>query len=305
MSDFTLRQLEYFIACAELGSMRAASEKVHLTQSAISTAIADLEKNLGVQLLIRHARGLSLTQAGTSVLVDARRLIGNVDDLHVSARGIGESLTGGLRFGCYSTLAPILLPRVVADFSEAYPSIELDITEGSHTTLEVELRTGGCELVLAYDYRASGSALPPDLEETIVRSAPPHIALPANHRLARHSKVDLRDIIEEPFILFDLPPGGQYFLNVFSEAGLEPWVKFRTRSFETARSLVARGLGYTILTQQTAVHESYEGLELVTLPIEGTLPELNIVVLQLSTVQPTKRAEAFMSQCLASLQSME
>lgn len=303
MAPFTLRQLEYFIACAELGSMRAASENVHLTQSAISTSIGDLEKSLGVQLLIRHARGLSLTQAGIRVLADARRLIGNVEDLQASARDLSEALVGGLRVGCYSTLAPVLLPKIAADFSEAHPEVELDIIEGSHTDLEEELRTGGCELVVAYDYRATGQALPADLEEITVRSAPPHIALPANHRLAGRESIRLEEVADEPFILFDLPPGGQYFLNVFSEVGLSPWVKFRTQSFETARSLVARGLGYSILTQQTVVRESYEGLGLVTLPLADELPELNIVVLQLRAVQATQRAAAFKQQCLDSLRT--
>lgn len=303
MAPFTLRQLEYFVACAELGSMRAASENVHLTQSAISTSIGDLEKSLGVQLLIRHARGLSLTQAGIRVLADARRLIGNVEDLQASARDLSEALVGGLRVGCYSTLAPVLLPKIAADFSEAHPEVELDIIEGSHTDLEEELRTGGCELVVAYDYRATGQALPADLEEITVRSAPPHIALPANHRLAGRASIRLEEVADEPFILFDLPPGGQYFLNVFSEVGLSPWVKFRTQSFETARSLVARGLGYSILTQQTVVHESYEGLGLVTLPLADELPELNIVVLQLRAGQATQRAAAFKQQCLDSLRT--
>lgn len=305
MSNFTLRQLEYFIACAELGSMRAASEEVHLTQSAISTAIADLEKNLGVQLLIRHTRGLSLTQAGMRVLADARRLVGAVDDLHASAREIGQALTGGLRIGCYSTLAPILLPRVVADFTAAHPDVELDIVEGSHTFLEEELRSGGCELILGYDYRNPDTELSPDLKSQVVRSAPPHLVLPADHRLAHRKRIKLREVAEEPLILFGLPPGDEYFLNIFKETGLEPNVRFRTQSFETARSLVARNLGYTILTQQTAVSESYEGRGLVAPPLDEKLREINIVILQLAAVQPTRRAEAFMQQCLESLTTPE
>lgn len=301
MSHFTLRQLEYFIACAELGSMRAASEQVHLTQSAISTAIADFEKSLGVQLLIRHTRGISLTEAGRRVLADARRLIGSVDDLHASAREIGEALTGGLRVGCYSTLAPTLLPRVVADFTAAHPEVELDIIEGSHTSLEEELRAGRCELALGYDYQASGMPVPQDLEAHIVRSAPPHLVLPSGHKLAGRKRVFLRDVVDEPFILFDLAPGGDYFLNMFHQVGLEPNVRFRTQSFETARSLVARGLGYTILTQETSVTESYEGRGIVTKRLEDKLPEINVVLLQLAAVRPTRRAEAFAQQCVQSL----
>ena len=301
MSQFTLRQLEYFIACAELGSMRAASEHVHLTQSAISTSIADLEKGLGVQLLIRHTRGLSLTQAGTRVLSDARRLMGAAEDLQTSAREIGQALTGSLRVGCYSTLAPVLLPRAIADFSAAHPEVALDILEGSHTQLEEELRSGGCELALGYDYQLKGSMHTPDLDVRVVRNAPPHVLLPADHRLARRKRVRLAELEEEPYILFDLAPGGDYFLNIFEQAGVQPNIHFRTQSFETARSLVARRLGYTILTQQTTVSKSYEGFGLVRCALADDLLALNIVLMRLAGTEPTRRAEAFAKQCFESL----
>lgn len=300
MASLTLRQLEYFVASAELGSMTAAAEHVHLSQSAISTALADLERTLGVQLLIRQARGLSLTPAGVRVLADARRLIGGVEDLHSSAREIGESLTGSLRVGCYSTLAPILMPRIIAAFVEEHPAVELDVLEGSHAFLYDQLKMGGCELALMYDYALADGRAAIDLTTRTISSAPPHLLLPADHRLAKRKKIRLKELAPEPFILFDLKPGGEYFLDIFKRLGLEPQVRLRTQSFEMVRSLVARGLGYSMLTQQTAIDTSYEGFGFVVRPLADQLPALNVQVAQLAATRPTRRAVAFASQCITS-----
>lgn len=300
MASLTLRQLEYFVASAELGSMTAAAEHVHLSQSAISTALADLERTLGVQLMIRQARGLSLTPAGVRVLADARRLMGAVEDLHASAREIGESLTGSLRIGCYSTLAPILLPRIIADFMAAHPDVELDVLEGSHAFLYDQLKTGGCEVALMYEYDFHDGKAAPDLATRTVFSAPPHLLLPVDHPLAKRKQIRLKDLAEDPFILFDLQPGGEYFLQIFTRLGLEPKVRLRTQSFEMVRSLVARGLGYSMLTQRTAISTSYEGHDFAVRPLADTLPSLNVLVAQLAATRPTKRAIAFAGQCLKS-----
>ena len=301
MGTLTLRQLEYFVASAELGSMTAAAERVHLSQSAISTALADLERTLGVQLLIRHARGLSLTPAGERVLTDARRLMGAVEDLHGSARDLGEALTGSLRIGCYSTLAPILLPRVIADFSAAHPDVDLNVVEGSHRFLQDQLRRGSCEVALMYDYHFRDGHLPGDLVSRTLRQAPPHLVLPADHRLAGRRRIRLAEVVDEPLILFDLQPGGEYFLEIFANLGLSPRLRLRTSSFETVRSLVARGLGYSVLTQRTAVTTSYEGREFVTRPLSDSVPSLNVVAAQLGAARPTRRATAFVKQCVQSL----
>lgn len=302
MVNLTLRQLEYFVACAELGSVTAAAERIRLSQSAVSTSLADLERVLGVQLLIRHARGLSLTPAGERVLADARALMGSAEDLQASARGIGQSLTGGLRIGCYSTLAPILLPPVIADFTAAHPEVELDIVEGSHDRLHEALRSGGCELALMYDYSHKAGSLPSDLASRVLRADPPHAVLPADHRLAKRRKqIRLADLADEPFILFDLQPGGDYFLNLLAGAGIKPNVRFRTQSFETARSLVARGLGYSLLTQRPVIDTSYEGCELLTRPLADAPEPLKVVIVQLAAARPTRRATAFVSQCVRSL----
>lgn len=300
MANLTLRQLEYFVAAAETGSLSEAARQGHLSQSALSTAIADLERTLGTQLVVRGARGLTLTPAGRRVLADARRLLGGAQELIANANTLGTGLTGSLSVGCYSTLAPVMMPRVIADFSARHPDVELDFMEGSHAFLEGQLRDGRCEVALLYNYDFHRGRLPEDLAAQVVAAAPPHLVLPVDHHLAAEKDVPLAAVADEPLILFDLAPGGEYFLSIFDRLGLTPRIRLRTTSYEMVRELVARDMGYSLLTQRTRLHTTYEGRDFVTVPLTDDLPALEIVVARLASSRPTRRAEAFAAQCLAS-----
>ncbi|MDZ4232234.1 MAG: LysR family transcriptional regulator, partial [Dietzia sp.] len=105
--NFSLRQLGYLVAVADAGSMTAAAETEHVSQAAISMGIHDLETRLGVQLLTRRpGHGVSFTEAGQSVLDDARRVLDATTDLLSSAKAPGEELRGELKLGCFTTLTP-------------------------------------------------------------------------------------------------------------------------------------------------------------------------------------------------------
>ena len=121
--EYTLRQLQYFVAAAEAGTVTQAAEAVHLSQSAMSTALADLEKAFQVQLLVRHhARGISLTPAGRELLVASRQLLAQAADLLGAAEGLGNSLTGTSRSGAF----PSLPPTCCLSCSRPPPSSSLD-----------------------------------------------------------------------------------------------------------------------------------------------------------------------------------
>ncbi len=297
MSDLTFRQLEYFIAAVDAGSVTAAAQRLHLSQSALSTALTDLERNLGVQLLVRGRRGVDLTGVGREVLTEARRLVSGVADLHNSAREAQESMSGSLVVGCYSTLSPLLLPPVVDAFSRDHPHVDLSFVEGSHDVLEEQLHSGVLDLALLYDYVFVQSSRSWNLTTQPILTSPPYVLLPQDHPLIRYRAVTLRQLSTEPLILFDLPPGGDYFLSLFTEAGLEPNVSHRTTSFELVRSLVARGLGYSILSQRTRTGTSYEGLPFETRALRGRHAGLSVQAVTLDGAQPTRRAQAFLRQC--------
>src|SRR5258708_5694566 len=131
MADFTLVQLRYFVGAAELGGMTAAARELMVAQSAISSAIANLEREVGVQLFLRHhAKGLSLTPAGARFLTEARDFLAHAARLAESAQDLGAALTGDLEVGCFVTLAPFVVPRLLASFAEHHPAVRVVLTEG-------------------------------------------------------------------------------------------------------------------------------------------------------------------------------
>ncbi|MDI3403305.1 LysR family transcriptional regulator [Streptomyces cavernicola] len=296
-TSLTLRQLEYVVAVAEAGSVTRAAARLHVSQSAVSMAIADLEHTLGVQLLVRQPRGVTPTSVGRRVLSDARRLLSGVGDLRNAAREEHESMSGQLAVGCYSTLAPIVLPPVIAAFAERHPDVDLRFIEGSHDMLQEQLRHGVLDLALMYHYGPEPLAPGNDLVRTRVLHTPPYVLLPDGHPLAERDKVALRELQDEPLILFDLPPGGAYFRSLFAAEGLAPTVRFRTTSFEMVRALVARGLGYSLLSQRTQIQLSYEGRPFLTRPLAGSHDGLDIDVVQLAHARATLRAEEFIKEC--------
>lgn len=301
MSRITLRQLEYFVATAEGGSVTAAAGKISLSQSAISTALAELEHNLGTQLFVRRARGLILTSVGRELLRDSRQLLTKADELHRTARDLDGSFSGPLSIGCYSTLATLLLPKILDPYLRAHPSVDLHLMVGSHTEVQRNLQNGSCDVALMYDYEFDVELDKDDLHKTVISSIPPHVILPPEHTLTQHDQVSLAQLVDEPMLLFDMPPAGKYFTSLFETRGLQPRIRFRTTEFELVRSLVARGFGYSVLSQHTDIDVSYENQPLAQRSIAEAPHGLNIVAVHLPGVRLTRRAAAFIDQCAETL----
>ncbi|MFF5792883.1 LysR family transcriptional regulator [Paeniglutamicibacter sp. NPDC012692] len=296
MADITLKQIEYLMAAAEAGSVTGAAAKLFLSQSAVSTALTDLEQALGAQLFVRHPRGMTLTAAGREALADGRRVLAGVEEMRETARANVDSLSGRLRIGCYSTLAPVLLPRVIDGFLRKNPLVDLSFIEGSQSALADALRSGAIDLAIVYNYDIQEMRHPDEFTLRRVYASAPYVLLPPEHRLADRRKVSLHELATESLILFDLPPGGEYFLSLFQHAGLEPSVRFRTTSFEMVRAMVARGLGYSILSQRTDISMSYEGKVFSVCELAEDISPLEIATSRLTRARPTRRARAFVEE---------
>lgn len=291
--NLTLRQLDYLVAVAEHGTVTAASHALHLSQSTVSTAIADLERHLKVTLFVRHARGLTLTRDGESIVAEARRLLRDAENLQSHASMLGSQLTGALHIGCYTTIAPFLVPGAVAAFGERYAAVDVTFSEGSRHQLLDQLVQGRSDVAVMYAYRFGNQLSELGHTATRLSAVPPYVLLPPDHRLADAETVTLTELAEDPFILFDLEPGGTYFLSLFDEAGLTPRIRFRTQSSELTRCLVARGIGFALLSQRPRTTVSYEGLEYVTKEL-ATRPEgLDVVAVTPGGSPPNRRVHAF------------
>jgi DNA-binding transcriptional LysR family regulator len=286
---YTLRQLQYFVAVAETGSISKAVERCHLSQPGLSLAVSQLERSLGLKLLVRQrAKGVSLTPAGEEFLVHAKELLVQAEALQARADYQGVDISGRLAIGCYPTLSPMLLPPLVSGFLQDSPNIALEIEEGSQPELERALRDGSLELALLYDHH-----LDSDLSSIGVEVVAPYVLLHPDHPMAVSDDVSLVELADEPMILFDNSPSRQNWEETIMGLGVEPRVGHRSRNFELVRCLVGRGLGYGFLMQRPPLDLTYEGLPVVAKPIRETLPSSRVVIAYATGAQLTARAARF------------
>lgn len=294
MLGFTLRQLECFLAAAQEGGVTAAADRLLLSQSAVSVALAKFEAAVGVQLFVRdHARGLLLTDPGRDMVARAERLLADAEGLADSAVARERSVAGTLNVSCFSTLAPYLLPRALERLAASHPELEVACVEQpTFDALEHSLLDGSCELGLAYDH-----GLPEYLAAEAVAEVPPLALLPGDHRLAEREAVSLAELAAEPFVLFDVSQASTYLLSLFRAVGAAPYVRYRTRSVMLLHSLVARGLGFSILNQRPAQLQSVDGAPFLAKPFVEPLPALTVVLLHPARVELTAKAAAFLATC--------
>ncbi|WP_422746255.1 LysR family transcriptional regulator [Mycobacterium sp. WMMD1722] len=293
MSDYTLRQLTYFVAVAETGSVTRAAAAVHVSQSAMSAALADLENALSVQLLVRHhARGVTLTPAGRELLVASRQLLASASDLRAVAQGLGTSLSGTLSIGCYAVAAPYLLPELLSSAAERLPKLHLETTEVDLADLAEGVADGTFELGIGYDLVDDVK-----LARWPLFTLPPYALVAGSHRLASRDQVDLTELAGEPMALLDLPHSRDYFQRVFAAADVAPQIRFRSTTVETCRALVGRGLAYTVLNLRAAVPMALDGHPVAAVPLGGHPPVITVVLFTAVAARPTRRASVVAELC--------
>ncbi|MCR8669565.1 LysR substrate-binding domain-containing protein [Agrococcus sp. HG114] len=282
----TLVQLRYFIAAATKRSMTEASIDLHVAQSAVSTAIAQLERSLDVQLFVRQrSKGLVVTEAGEQLLRDARSLLAQVDEITDNVRGRHYDLRGTLRLACYAPLAPFVLPKLISSVQSHHPSLRVEVIEADVDRTVELLLDGSVEGAITYDFGALHN-----ISYEHLYTAPPHIVLPATDDLARRKRLRLSQLADRDFVLLDTEHSRDYFLGILERAGITPQIRFTSRSYETVRSLVARGHGYSILNHIPATDRTYDGGQLAVVPIADDADALNVCFARVTDVRPTTRA---------------
>ncbi|MEU5088470.1 LysR substrate-binding domain-containing protein [Streptomyces sp. NPDC021356] len=289
---FTLVQLRYFLVAAERGSMTEASAELHIAQSAVSTAVYNLERDLQVQLFIRRrGRGLTLTPAGERLRQQARDLLARAREIEREARGDGETLSGPVAVGCFVTLAPSYLPPLFSECTRRHPGIEIDVVEAETDQLVRALASGRIDFALTYGL---GLSADPELHSETIARAPAYVIVAAGHPLAGQDSVELAELSAEPLVLLDLPHSRDYFRSLVAATGTAPDVRYRTQSYETVRSLVARGLGYSVLNQRPATSQTYGGGEVAELQLRDGGPALEVKIATLGGMSQTARSRAVM-----------
>lgn len=294
---FTLRQLEYLVAVGEAGSIALASERVNVSSPSISAAIAQLEAEFGLALFVRkHAHGLTLTQGGRQFVAQAKAVLAEAARLNDLAGEITGQVRGPLSVGCLQTFAQVMLPQLRRGFVGQFPQVEFRQAELNQTEIFDGLRGATLDVALIYDLD-----IPSDIFFLPLITLPPYAVLPADHPLARQSSVSPADLASLPMILLDLPFSTDYFLSVFTRAGLRPRIVERTRDMGVMRSMVANDFGYSIANIRPVTDQAPDGGRLAHVPLAGPVRPLQLGLAVMAGAGLALTVQAFVDHARATI----
>lgn len=237
-----IHQLRYFLAVATSGSFSRAAEQCRVAQPSLSQQIAKLERELRERLFDRERQGAFLTEAGERLRPRAERILA---ELRLAQEEIGQlrgEVSGPLRLGVLPTIAPYYLPKVLPFFLREHPAVELSVYEETTQNLVKALRDRELDLALL------SPPLPAGLESEAILSEELLLALPPEHALAGREELCLDDLREEPFILLhESHCLGEQALVYCHQQEFRPRVSCRSEQLVTVKSLIAAGLGVSLL----------------------------------------------------------
>ncbi|EJT03917.1 LysR family transcriptional regulator [Rhizobium sp. CCGE 510] len=270
---FTLRQVQYFVAVAEQGSVTRAAQNLSISQSSVTEALKELETDLGVTLFERHPRGLTITHDGHQFLRHATKILASVSDARTSFSGQQSTLSGTLNIGVTSLVAGYVLSDLLARYRRACPGIEVSAIEDNGGYLEHLLVGGELDVaVMVISNLRDRMALQAEILET----SPYRLWLPMGHPLVSADIISVADIAREPLIMLTVDEIEENTGKLLSALGARPHVAFRTRSVEAVRSLVATGAGVALLPDLVYRPWSLEGDRIESRDVSGSLPVVQV-----------------------------
>jgi len=292
-SRFTLRQLEYFIAVGELGSIAQASEKVNVSSPSISAAISQLEKEFGIPLFVRqHAQGLSLTQAGRRMMEQVTLILRETDYLVDLAGDISGTVRGPLNIGCLVTFAQVVLPSVRRSFETEFQDVRISQFELNQAEIFSSLRRAEIDVALTYNLD-----LPADLVFESLVELPPYVVVAQDHPLAAETSISAEELVNYPMVLLDLPFSSEYFLSFFTGLEIKPHIAERTKDMAVMRSLVANGFGYSIANIRPLNDLSPDGKPLKFISMHGSVRPMHMGLLMPTDAERANVIRAFVGHC--------
>lgn len=294
LSRITLRQLEYCIAAGDYKSIAEAAACIHVSPSSVSAAIAHVEAELDTQLFVRHhAQGLSTTPVGVEVLKQMRGILDQTAGLYNIVSDAQSSIRGPLRVGCFTPLAAMVTPELCQGFARAHPQVEVTHVEDHQEGLIERLHKGQIDIAVTYDLRLQGAGVSFEPLATL----PPHVIVGETSPLANQRIVELSTIVSQPMVLLDLPLSRDYFYGLFHAQNLEPLIAARTGSPDVVRSLVANGVGYSLVNVRPKTSHSLDGKRVVSLRLAGKHQPMRLGMAWLPSENPRRVLEAFMQRC--------
>ena len=261
-----LRQLRYAVAVARWASFTRAANELHVAQPALSLAIRKLEAELGVRLFDRTSRRVTLTDAGTEFVTQARRILDQVEALNGEMAQFAGALRGRVRVSVWYHL-DLDLPALLHEFISQNPGIQFSIVELTTPDALDALRRG--DLDMAFPVVGPGADLT-DVEHVTVRTEPLVLAIALDHPLSSAAVITIDKFASIPLIAPALGTALRSWLDqTFARAGVRPKVVIETNEVAAAIAYASIGIGATVLTPRI-IDAAWRPV--ATIPIAGAPP---------------------------------
>jgi DNA-binding transcriptional LysR family regulator len=297
-----LRDLDIVMAVIEAGTMGKAADNLNMSQPAVSKAIADLERTLGVPLLDRSRRGVEPTQYGRAL---AKRGVVVFDELRQSVQDIdflADPTGGELRIGSTDFVAAGTVSVVIDRLSRQYPRIGFHVASGTAATLLRELTERNIELVIGRMYRMDDEEI---MDVEVLYDDPLVVVADKQNPLSRRRTIKLGQLVDEPWALPPADtPSGSFMQDFFRRNGLGiPHITVRTYSFPLRHCLVATGRFLTVLPRST-LRVVGSGLSLKALPIDLSKQRSAVIIVTLKNRTLSPMAQLFIDSARAVAKEM-
>jgi DNA-binding transcriptional LysR family regulator len=249
MINITLRQLRAFVEVARQGSFTSAARNLHLTQSAISALVQELERQLGLVVLNRTTRRITLTDPGSQMLLFAERVLRDVDSAVATAKGLLDKSRGRVVVAASPLAAATLLPSMIARFAKAYPKVSVELHDVLTDQILHNVRNGTADIGVGTFEKSHTELELSTLYEDVLG-----VMMPAASPLARRRVLRWSDIQGHPIIALARTSAFRPLIDsVIASQALDVWApRFEVRYMGTAVALVEAGLGISVLPERAA-----------------------------------------------------
>lgn len=288
--SISFRQIRYFVATAELGQVSQAAVELAISQSAVTTAIKELEQTVGTALFLRSPHGMELTAAGRQFLSHAYDILSKVQEA-TSLNVVTSGLEGRLMVAATYTVIGYFLPYHIERFRRLFPRLELQLFELTRESIEEGLLTNRYDIAVLLTSNIQNPALATER----LLSSTRRLWVPARHELLSRQSVGLAEISKEPYIMLTVDEAAQSSLKYWSQTPYQPDVTLRTSSVEAVRSLVANGQGVAILSDMVHRPFSLEGKRIETINVRDPIPAMDVGLAYRKGAEVTPGMEALRS----------
>jgi molybdate transport repressor ModE-like protein len=243
-----VRRLRVLREVAARGSFSAAADALHFTQSAVSQQIAALEREAGMPLVERRARGVRLTQAGEALVRHTDVILARLADAEAELEAIAGLRGGRVRLASFPSAGATIAPAAIARFRERHPSVDVSLVMAEPPEGADKLRGGEVDIALLIETPWE-TAVDDGFDRQVLLDDPMYVCLPRAHPRATKARLRLEDLVDEAWLLGTTGtcPDASMFLRSCERAGFEPRIAFHSDDYLAIQGFVAAGMGVSFI----------------------------------------------------------